>query len=112
MRTKIQVEVFVATQLLGQSLDTFTTDDLRLEIKERFGDTRPGVNTHISAHCVANAPRNAVTVYNYLWRLRPAQFRPFHPVSDRPHATRVDAAAVPRIGDIPVQYRYLVTQGG
>lgn len=111
MPTKIHVEVFVASQLLGQSRETFTTEELRREIEQRFGDTRPGVNTHISAHCVANAPRNAGTVHNYLWRLDRGHLRVFDPATDRPYPTRADAACVPNCDDVPAEYRHLLTTG-
>ena len=100
MKTKIHVEVFVAAQLLGRSQGTFMAEDLRREIEQRFGDTRPGVNTHVSAHCVANAPKNAATVYNYLWRLEQGRLRAFDPTTDQPHPTRANAAHVPRWGDV------------
>lgn len=107
MPVKIHVEVFVASQLLGRHQETFTTRELRREIERRFGDTRPGVNTHISAHCVANAPQNAATVHNYLWRLDRGLLRAFDPATDRPHPTRTDAACTPDRHDVPAEYRHL-----
>jgi hypothetical protein len=104
MMVKIHVEVFIAAQLLARRQETFTTKELRREIEDRFGDTRPGVQTHVSAHCVANAPRNAPTVYNYLWRLEPGLVRPFEPDKDSPHPSRASAAAFPRIEDVPSKY--------
>ncbi len=111
MGTKIHVEVFVASQLLGRRQEMFTAEALRREIQRLFGDSRPGVNTHISAHCVANAPRNAATVYNYLWRLDQGLFRVFDPVKDWPHSTRADAACFPRRDNVPSAYRCLVPPG-
>lgn len=108
MSKKIHVEVFVAAQLLGRRQGAFTSDELRREIERLFDDTRPGVNTHISAHCVANAPRNAGTVYNFLWRLEHGTLRPFDPARDRPHPSRRDAASTPRQDDVPPDYRYLL----
>jgi hypothetical protein len=110
MSAKIHVEVFVAAQLLSRRQETFTAEALRQEVKRLFGDTRPGVGTHISAHCVANAPRNAGTVYNYLWRLEQGLLRAFDPVKDRPHTSRTDAAWFPRRGDVPLRYQHLLPQ--
>ncbi len=58
---KIHVEVYLAARALAKHQDSFTPEELRREVERRFGDTRPGVQTHISAHCVANAPKNAPT---------------------------------------------------
>jgi hypothetical protein len=110
MKTKIHVEVFVASQLLSRSQGTFTKEDLRAEIRRLFGDTRPGVGTHISAHCVANAPKNAGTVHNYLWRLGHGLYRAFDPVRDIPHPSRRHAHHEPHAENVPMQYRDLLTR--
>jgi hypothetical protein len=107
-RVKIHVEVFVASRLLSRSRDTFTGQDLRVEIQRLFGDTRPGVDTHISAHCVANAPKNAGTVHNYIWRLDHSLFRLFQRATDIPHASRMNADHLPHVEDVPRQYRHLL----
>lgn len=109
MKTKIHVEVFVASQLLGQRQETFTTESLHREIKRLFDDTRPGVSTHISAHCVANARRNAGTVYNFLWRVDQGLYRVFDLARDAPHPTRANASCFPRREDVPSKYRYLLS---
>ena len=111
MRVKIHVEVFVVSHLLSRNQGTFTTEDLRVEIRRLFGDTRPGVDTHIAAHCVANAPKNAGTVHNYLWRLDHNLFRVFDRARDVPHPSRIDADNLPHAEDVPVQYRHLFTRG-
>lgn len=107
---KIHVEVFLAAQILAQNQDSFTPEELRKEIERRFGDTRPGIQTHISAHCVANAPKNAAVVSNYLWRLPDGQLRPFNPAADQPHPSRENARVQPDIRDVPVEYRQLLPQ--
>ena len=107
---KIHVEVFVASRLLGQRQEAFTAEELRREIERLFSDMRPGVSTHISAHCVANAPRNAPAVYNYLWRLDHGNLRPFDSRIDRPHPSRADAACLPPVEDVPPQYVYLLSE--
>jgi len=105
---KIHVEIFIASHLLSQRQRTFTTADLRREIRLLFDDHRPGVNTHMSAHCVANAPKNAGTVHNYLWRIDQGLLRAFDPTRDQPHPTRLHAACFPEREDVPVQYHHLL----
>lgn len=111
MRVKIHMEVFVASQLLSRSQRTFTAEDLRVEIRRLFGDARPGVDTQISAHCVANAPKNAGTVHNYLWRLGHGLYRVFEPARDLPHSSRRRAGHAPHTEDVPMEYRFLLTRG-
>jgi hypothetical protein len=107
-KLKIHVEVYLASRMLGESQGTFTPEELRKEIERRFDDTRPGVRTHISAHCVANAPKNASVVSNYLWRLPDGRLRPFDPAKDRPHPSREESRTQPAAQDVPVVYRYLL----
>jgi hypothetical protein len=103
------VEVFIAARLLTQRTGSFSVDDLRREIETRFGDTRPGVMTHITAHCVANAPKNAETVSNYLWRLPDGTLCPFDPTRERPHPSRIGARSMPDRGDVPTAYLSLLS---
>lgn len=105
---KIHVEVFVASRLLGERQNTFTPKELRREVEGLFGDARPGVSTHVSAHCVANAPKNAGTVHNYLWRLERGLLRVFDAARDMPHPSRSHAGHIPNRDDVPMQYRYLL----
>ena len=98
--TRIHVEIYLAAQALAQHHDSFTLEELCREIERRFCDTRPGVETHISAHCIANTPRNAGTVYNYLWRLPDERLRPFDPDRDVPDPTREGARTAPDPSDL------------
>ncbi|MGC9467942.1 MAG: hypothetical protein ACP5HS_05085 [Anaerolineae bacterium] len=98
---KIHVEVYLAAQALADRQGTFTPKELRQEIARRFGDTRSGVQTHISAHCVANAPKNIGTPSNYLWRLPDGRLRPFDPTRDTPHPSRRNARHRPVGEDLP-----------
>ena len=108
---KIHVEVFLAAKILARNQGSFTPEALRKEIEQRFDDTRPGVRTHISAHCVANAPKNAAVVSNYIWRLSDGRLRPFDPAKDQPHPSREDSRTSPDPRDVPAEYRSLLTQG-
>ncbi len=98
---KIHVEVYLAARALAKHQDSFTPEELRREVERRFGDTRPGVQTHISAHCVANAPKNTNPASNYLWRLSSGRLRPFDPDHDRPHPTRIGTRSAPDPADLP-----------
>ena len=98
---KIHVEVYLAAHALAQDQDSFTPAELRREIERRFGDTRPGVQTHISAHCVANAPKNIGMPSNYLLRLGDGRMRLFDPTRDIPHPSRRDARTTPDRRDLP-----------
>ena len=110
MPMKIHVEVFLTAQILAQNQDSFTPEELRKEIERRFGDTRPGIQTHISAHCVANAPKNTAVVSNYLWRLTDGRLRPFDPAKDQPHPSREDSRTSPDPRDVPAEYERLLMQ--
>jgi hypothetical protein len=107
---KMHVEVFVASRLLGERQGAFTPKALRREVQRLFGDTRAGVETHISAHCVANAPKNTGTVHNYLWRLEHGLLRVFDAARDVPHPSRTYAGHYPLGEDVPMEYRYLLPQ--
>ncbi|MBN1878343.1 MAG: hypothetical protein JXA33_29265 [Anaerolineae bacterium] len=108
MALKIHIEVFIAAQLLAQRQKTFTLDELNQVIVQNFGDMRIGVQTHISAHCVANVPRSAKTVYNYLWQLDRGLLRVFSPDVDIPHPSRLDAITRPDPDEIPGDYRAIL----
>ena len=106
---KIHVEVFIASQVLEQQQGTFTAADLKHFIRREFKDERPGIATHISAHCVANAPLNTARGYNYLWRLSAHELRSFHAASDTPVMERLTLSSQPEMADLPTDYRYLLS---
>lgn len=105
----IHTEVFLAARLLSRRKTTFTSQELRDKIEEEFGDTRPGVATHISAHCVANAPKNTFVAYNYLWRLDRGRYRLFDPRTDHPHPSRKGGRTTPDPGGVPRRLKYLLS---
>lgn len=105
---KIHVEIFIAAQMLEKQQGTFSVEELKRFIKREFNDERPGVSTHISAHCVANAPLNTAYGYNYLWRLGANELRSFHAGRDAPVAERFHCASQPEVADVPAKYRHLV----
>jgi hypothetical protein len=87
---------------------SFSTDDLLQFVKKEFGDTRPGVMSHASAVCIANAPLNHPNGYNYLWRTGHAELRLFRPGIDIPNPDRGKDQTQPRREDVPEKYRYLL----
>jgi hypothetical protein len=108
-RLTINAAVFLAAKLLSKEKTTFTVEELRDKIEEMFGDTRPGVTTHIYAHCVANAPKNTLVAYNYLWRVDRGRYRLFDPRSDHPHPSRKGGRTTPDRAGVPSEYRDLLT---
>ncbi len=105
---KIHVEVFIASRLLQQGKATFSTHEILDLVRSEFGDTRPGVTTYTHTHAVANSPKGAATVYNYLWRIDSGRYRCFDPNKDVPHPSRVDVATIPDIADVPDRYHHLL----
>ena len=105
----IHTEVFLAARLLSRRKTTFTSQELRDKIEEEFGDTRPGVATHISAHCVANAPKNSPVTSNYLWRVDWGRYRLFDPQADHPLPSRKGDRTHPDRAGVPSEFRYLLT---
>lgn len=99
--TFIHVEVFIATKTLSGIKETFSFEELQRFIQQKFGDTRAGVATHISALCVANAPLNHPTGYNYLWRINLGEYRAFRPGIDQPHPDRRNDRTHPERKDLP-----------
>jgi hypothetical protein len=105
---KIHVEIYIGSRILGKNQPSFSTEDLIRFIQKEFGDNRPGVTTHASAVCVANAPLNHPAGYNYLWRLGRSDLRPFRSGSDKPNPERANYRSQPEILDMPEKYRYLL----
>jgi hypothetical protein len=92
---KIHVEVWLAAVLLHeQGMATFSGARLAEEIERRFGDIRRGVQTHIHAHCVANAPKNTAVEYSYLFRTDAGEYRLFRTV-DPLHPSRSGSRTAP-----------------
>lgn len=107
MQTKqltIRVEVWLAAAMLHEAGHaTFTPGRLVEEVERRFGDTRPGVMTHVSAHCVASARKNSSVVYSYLTRTEDGLYRLFRS-GDPVHPSRSGIATYPEQADLPEAY--------
>lgn len=105
---EIHVEVFIASKILGKNQPKFSKNDLMRFIHNEFKDDRPGITTHISSSCVANAPLNHASGYNYLWRENTGEYRCFHPGNDLPKPERVNDRYQPLRENVPEEYRYLL----
>jgi len=101
---KISVEVWLAAAALHEAgRPEFSGHALAAEVEKLFGDTRPGIITHIVAHCVANATLNTGTAYNYLSRPHSGTYRLWRP-GDHLHPTRIGGRTHPHEVDIPPAY--------
>jgi len=107
---KIHVEIFIASRILEKNQGLFTPRDLVTFIESEFHDTRHGIQIHATAGCVANAPLNFPTAYNYTWREEHGTYRTFRPGHDQPAPGRENMATQPQMDDVPVQYRHLLGQ--
>lgn len=105
---KIHVEIYLASRLLAREQSTLTPTEIISRVEAEFGDSRPGVRTQTHSHAVANAPKNAGVVYNYLWRVDTGNYRCYDPSKDVPHPSRLDASSRPSLNDVPPEYRYLL----
>lgn len=103
-RVKIHVGVWLAAGLLHeQGHATFAARQLMEEIERRFGDRRPGVYTHVTAHCVANKRQNTATEYSYLFQTGSGEYRLYRQ-GDALDATRRGGRTAPDKADVPEQY--------
>lgn len=101
---KIHAEVWLAAALLHEAgYPTFSPGRLVEEVERRFGDTRPGVKTHVHAHCVASAPKNTVVPHNYLIRTDVGEYRLYRP-GDKVHPSRAGHRTRPDQADVPEEY--------
>ena len=105
---EIHVEVWIAAQLLGDDGQEFSKGDLARKIKELFNDERPGVSTHISSHCRADAKADPGN-YCYLITVRHGVFRCIQP-GDSVHPTRKKGKRRPSEESVPVQYQKLLSK--
>lgn len=100
---KIHAAIWLAAALLHeQGQATFSPARLAEEVERRFGDVRPGVKTHIHAHCVANAPLNTTVEYNYLCRTEIGELRLFRR-GDQLHPSRSSNRLTPDQSDVPAE---------
>ncbi|HEY2934401.1 MAG TPA: hypothetical protein VGK99_21900 [Acidobacteriota bacterium] len=111
MNVKVADEVWVATALLHRERPAEPDFNVR-EIVDRVaqenitGRLRPGVQVHISLHCVANKRPNPGN-YRMLFETSRGRRRLFRP-SDPFHSYREGGKTCPRPEDLPEQYLELL----
>ncbi len=106
MPAKINVEVWIASCVLGEGGRIFSKQELLDFIRDTFADTRSGVSTHISSYCVASAEAKPGK-FRYLTRVGQGRYRVYRP-GDPTHPTKVDAPLHPPAHDIPAEFRHLL----
>ena len=104
---RVADEVWIATALLHREhpkAQDFSLKEIRARlIRESVtGDERPGVQPHISVHCVANRPPDSGT-YRMLFETAALRRRLFRP-GDAYHPKRDGGKALPARDEIPAKY--------
>lgn len=108
---KVADEVWIGTALLHleqPGRESFSTAEIvdRVFQEGLHRPLRPGVQVHVSQHCVANKRPNPGT-YCMLYETSRGQRRLFRH-TDEPHPYRVGSKTVPVLSDIPPEYGYLL----
>lgn len=111
MPIKVADEVWIGTALLHlehPDRGSFSSAEIvdRVFQEGLHRPLRPGVQIHVSQHCVANKRPNPGT-YCMLYEPARGQRRLFHH-ADEPHPYRVGSKTVPARSDIPAEYGYLL----
>ena len=110
-RIKVADEVWIGTALLHReqpSRESFSTREIvdRVFQEGLHLPLRPGVQVHVSLHCVANKRPNPAN-YCMLYETSRGQRRLFRH-TDEAHPYRTGGKAVPSRREIPEKYWYLV----
>lgn len=108
---KVADETWIGTALLHveqPDRQSFSTREIvdRVYQEGLHLPLRPGVQIHVSQHCVANKRPNPGN-YCMLWETGKGQRRLYRH-TDEPHPYRRGAKTVPARSDIPAEYRYLL----
>ncbi len=111
MIIRVADEVWIATALLHHEKperEGFTVKEIvdRVAKEDLFGRLRPGVQTHAQTHCIATK-RPDPGRYRMLTLLENKKRRIYRSTDDF-HPWREGSKTVPKIGDIPEKYHYLL----
>lgn len=111
MDIKVADEVWIGTALLhyeNPSSKSFSNTLILERIKQEniFGIIRPGIQTHIVSHCLANKPAQPNTC-RMLYVL-PDRTKRLYKVSDNCHPSRQNGKTMPNKDDIPKKYSSLI----
>lgn len=109
-KLKVADEVWIATALLHREnprRTDFTIQEIlaRADHEKVFGKRRPGVQVHVSLHCVANRPPNP-GAYRMLYATGKRTRRLFRP-DDESHPDR-SGKIIPNRDEIPPAYHRLL----
>jgi hypothetical protein len=108
---KVADELWIACALLQKekpNRNSFSNKEIieRVKAENIFGTLRPGIQVHLSTHCVANVSANPVK-HRMLYKLADGSKRLFH-LGDDYHSSRANGKLFPEASEIPEQYRYLL----
>lgn len=111
MNIKVADEVWLATSLLHREnprREDFSVSEIvaRARKEKRAGGYRPGLQIHVSSHCVATKPPNPARhrMLSETGRGRRRLFRS----GDKFHRDRKQGKTHPAVEDLPPKYRHLV----
>jgi hypothetical protein len=104
----IHIEIWIGSRILGADGRDFSRRELMRYIRETFEDSRPGVSTHISSHCVASQKADPAK-YRYLTRVGRGRYRVYQP-GDPTHQSRADGPIHPSATEIPPEYLHLLDE--
>jgi hypothetical protein len=107
---RVADEVWIATALLHREQPNqadFRMKDIEARVlREGMTDERPGIQPHLSVHCVANRPPKGGR-YRMLFETAPSRRRLFRP-GDPFHPAREGGKVVPDRDEIPDKYHPLL----
>ena len=111
MDIKVADEVWISLALLqyeNLSAKSFSNKQIINRIKKEniYGSVRPGIQTHIVSHCLANKPAKPNRC-RMLFSLSDGTKRLYRD-SDNCHSSRRNGKTQPKKSDIPKKYRYLL----
>jgi hypothetical protein len=109
---KVADEVWIGCALLhreNDSRESFSAREIvdRVAKENIYGRLRPGVQVHVSLHCVANVRPNPGN-YRMLYQVDRGQYRLFKKGKDDYHPYREGGKIRPEKSAIPEKYSYLV----
>lgn len=112
MTIKVADEVWIGCALLhteNPGRESFSTREIvdRVAQENIYGRLRPGVQVHVSLHCVANLRPNPGN-YTILYQVERGRYRLFKKGKDDYHPYREGGKIRPEKVDIPDKYNYLV----
>jgi len=103
-------EIWIATATLHRenpAREDFFTSEIREKVLELFRDHRPGVQPHVSYHCVANKPAKPAN-HRFLFQPGPKRRRLFDERTDSFDPSRASGAVIPKEEELQLKYLSLL----